>query len=145
MSRFDKPSSKTVTILFISMNSSMSTPRSLMSVLWDSITCFSKRKCQLQSSFICGERTVFPKGPLGRMFWLLLVILQLPESTNCMACSEDGRYLSLGHSGGLSVWCASSLICVAEWLQDRMEMTSVQMTSMAETAYLLGSIDDMGG
>ncbi|KAM7423813.1 hypothetical protein PAMA_000260 [Pampus argenteus] len=69
---------------------------------------------------------------------------QLPESTNCLACSEDGRYLSLGHSGGLSVWCASSLICVAQWLQDRLEMTSVQMTSMAEMAYLLGSIDDMG-
>ncbi|XP_053172577.1 WD repeat-containing protein 93 [Scomber japonicus] len=69
---------------------------------------------------------------------------QLPESTNCLACSEDGRYLSLGHSGGLSVWCASSLICVAEWLQDRLEMTSVQMICMAESAYLLGSVDDMG-
>ncbi|CAK6967260.1 WD repeat-containing protein 93 isoform X2 [Scomber scombrus] len=69
---------------------------------------------------------------------------QLPESTNCMACSEDGRYLSLGHSGGLSVWCASSLICVAEWLKDRLEMTSVQMICMAESTYLLGSIDDMG-
>eukprot|EP00064_Thunnus_orientalis_P017819 superscaffoldBa00003893_g17905 len=69
---------------------------------------------------------------------------QLPESTNCLACSEDGRYLSLGHVGGLSVWCVSSLMCVAEWLQDNLEMTSVQMTSMAETAYLLGSVDDMG-
>ncbi|XP_040894602.1 WD repeat-containing protein 93 [Toxotes jaculatrix] len=69
---------------------------------------------------------------------------QLPESTNCLACSEDGRYLSLGHSRGLSVWCASSLICVAEWLEDRLEITSIQMTRMAETAYLLGTIDDMG-
>ncbi|KAM9366683.1 WD repeat-containing protein 93 [Symphorus nematophorus] len=69
---------------------------------------------------------------------------QLPESTSCLACSEDGRYLSLGHSQGLSVWCASSLVCVAEWLQDRVEMTSIQMTRMAETAYLLGTVDDMG-
>ncbi|XP_044056621.1 WD repeat-containing protein 93 isoform X3 [Siniperca chuatsi] len=69
---------------------------------------------------------------------------QLPESTNCLACSEDGRYLSLGHSQGLSVWCASSLICVAEWLQDRLEITFTQMTRMAETTYLLGTVDDMG-
>ncbi|XP_030271490.1 WD repeat-containing protein 93 isoform X4 [Sparus aurata] len=69
---------------------------------------------------------------------------QLPESTNCLTCSEDGRYLSLGHCKGLSVWCASSLICAAEWLQDRVEITSIQMTRMAETAYLLGTVDDMG-
>ncbi|XP_049904832.1 WD repeat-containing protein 93 isoform X1 [Epinephelus moara] len=69
---------------------------------------------------------------------------QLPESTNCLTCSDDGRYLSLGHSRGLSVWCASSLICAAEWLQDTLEITSVQMTRMAETAYLLGTVDDMG-
>ncbi|XP_034382722.1 WD repeat-containing protein 93 isoform X2 [Cyclopterus lumpus] len=69
---------------------------------------------------------------------------QLPVSTNCLACSEDGRYLSLGHSQGLSVWCASSLVCAAEWKQDALEVTSIQMTRMAETAYLLGAVDDMG-
>uniref|UniRef100_UPI0037E93E31 WD repeat-containing protein 93 n=1 Tax=Semicossyphus pulcher TaxID=241346 RepID=UPI0037E93E31 len=69
---------------------------------------------------------------------------QLPESTNCLACSEDGRLLSLGHSRGLSVWCASSLICVAEWLQDTLEITSIQITRMSDTIYLLGTIDDMG-
>ncbi|XP_068430859.1 WD repeat-containing protein 93 [Clinocottus analis] len=69
---------------------------------------------------------------------------QLPESTNCLACSEDGMYLSLGHSQGLSVWCASSLCCAAEWQQDALEITSIQMTRMAETAYLLGTVDDMG-
>ncbi|XP_060924625.1 WD repeat-containing protein 93 [Limanda limanda] len=69
---------------------------------------------------------------------------QLPESTSCLTCSEDGRYLGLGHSQGLSVWCTTSLTCAADWLEDRLEMTSIQMTSMAETAYLLGTIDDMG-
>ncbi|CAB1432869.1 unnamed protein product [Pleuronectes platessa] len=69
---------------------------------------------------------------------------QLPESTSCLTCSEDGRYLGLGHSQGLSVWCTSSLTRAADWLQDRLEITSIQMTSMAETAYLLGTIDDMG-
>ncbi|KAM9860574.1 WD repeat-containing protein 93 [Aulostomus maculatus] len=69
---------------------------------------------------------------------------ELPESTNCLACSDDGQYLGLGHSRGLSVWCASPLVCVTEWLQDRLEITSLQMTNMTETAYLLGSIDDMG-
>nr|XP_019964358.1 PREDICTED: WD repeat-containing protein 93 [Paralichthys olivaceus] len=69
---------------------------------------------------------------------------QLPESTNCLTCSEDGRYLGLGHSQGLSVWCTSSLTCAADWLEDRLEITSLQMTSMAESSYLLGTIDDMG-
>ncbi|XP_047437063.1 WD repeat-containing protein 93 isoform X2 [Mugil cephalus] len=71
-------------------------------------------------------------------------VAQLPENTNCLSCSEDGRYLSLGHSLGLSVWCASTFIRVAEWLQDTMEITSIQMTGMSETTYLLGTVDDMG-
>ncbi|XP_035483768.1 WD repeat-containing protein 93 isoform X1 [Scophthalmus maximus] len=69
---------------------------------------------------------------------------KLPQNTNCLACSEDGRYLSLGHSQGLSVWCVSPLISAADWLEDRLEITSIQMTRMAEAAYLLGTIDDMG-
>lgn len=71
-------------------------------------------------------------------------MMQLPGNTNCLACSDDGRYLCLGHSGGLSVWCASSLNRVAGWLQDRLEMTSIQMTSMSKTMYLLCTVDDMG-
>lgn len=62
-----------------------------------------------------------------------------------MGCSEDGRYLSLGHSSGLSVWCVSSLSCIADWLQVSLEITSIQMTTMAERAYLLGTVDAMGG
>ncbi|XP_077419477.1 WD repeat-containing protein 93 [Vanacampus margaritifer] len=69
---------------------------------------------------------------------------QLPENTNCLACSDDGTYLSLGHSGGFSVWSASSLSREAEWLQDKLEITSIQMTRTSQTAYLLGTIDDMG-
>ncbi|KAK2853602.1 hypothetical protein Q5P01_006263 [Channa striata] len=68
----------------------------------------------------------------------------LPESTNCLACSEDGRYLGLGHSQGLSVWRVSSLMHMADWLQERIEITSIQMTTMAEMTYLLGTVDDMG-
>ncbi|CAG5853037.1 unnamed protein product [Menidia menidia] len=67
-----------------------------------------------------------------------------PENTNYLECSEDGRYLCVGHSRGLSVWCASSLICVAEWLQDSLEITFVQMTKLTEMTYLLGTVDDMG-
>ncbi|KAM9765937.1 WD repeat-containing protein 93 [Menidia menidia] len=69
---------------------------------------------------------------------------ELPENTNYLECSEDGRYLCVGHSRGLSVWCASSLICVAEWLQDSLEITFVQMTKLTEMTYLLGTVDDMG-
>ncbi|XP_035992155.1 WD repeat-containing protein 93 [Fundulus heteroclitus] len=71
-------------------------------------------------------------------------VTQLPENTNCLACTEDGRFLGLGHSQGLSVWCASSFTRVAEWLQPRLEVTFIQMTRMAEMTYLLGTVDDMG-
>ncbi|KAG7482944.1 WD repeat-containing protein 93 [Solea senegalensis] len=69
---------------------------------------------------------------------------QLPEGALCFACSDDGRYLSIGHSQGVWVWCASSLNFDAEWLNDTLEVTSIQMIHMAEAAYLLGTIDDMG-
>ncbi|XP_029354437.1 WD repeat-containing protein 93 [Echeneis naucrates] len=72
------------------------------------------------------------------------VHMKLPESTNCLACSEDGMYLSLGHAHGLSVWCVSSLTCVAERLEDRLEITSIQMSRITEKTYLLATIDDMG-
>ncbi|XP_061591169.1 WD repeat-containing protein 93 [Cololabis saira] len=68
----------------------------------------------------------------------------LPENTNCLACSEDGMYLCLGHSRGLSVWCASSLTRAAEWLQDGLEVNFIQTTRMLELTYLLGTVDDMG-
>ncbi|XP_038123667.1 WD repeat-containing protein 93 [Cyprinodon tularosa] len=71
-------------------------------------------------------------------------VAQLPESTNCLTCSEDGRFLGLGHSQGLSVWSASNFTCVAEWLQPQLEITFVQMTRVAENTYLLGTVDDMG-
>ncbi|KAM9826232.1 WD repeat-containing protein 93 isoform 2-T3 [Syngnathus typhle] len=69
---------------------------------------------------------------------------QLPENTNCLACSDDSAYLSLGHSGGFSLWSASTLSREAEWLQERVEMTSIHMTCASEKAYLLATIDDMG-
>ncbi|MEQ2275964.1 hypothetical protein XENORESO_011644, partial [Xenotaenia resolanae] len=72
------------------------------------------------------------------------VVKQLPKSTNCLTCTEDGRFLGLGHTLGLSVWCASSFTHVAKWLQPQLEITFIQMTRMAEMTYLLGTIDDMG-
>ncbi|XP_061820419.1 WD repeat-containing protein 93 isoform X1 [Nerophis lumbriciformis] len=69
---------------------------------------------------------------------------QLPQNTNCLACSDDGRYLCLGHAGGLSVWCATTLNQDAQWLQERLEITCIHMTTTGDTFYLLASIDDMG-
>lgn len=53
-------------------------------------------------------------------------------------------YLCLGHSRGLSVWCASSLTRTAEWLQNGLEVNFIQMTRMTAMTYLLGTVDDMG-
>lgn len=70
--------------------------------------------------------------------------LKLPGSTTCLACSSDGKFLSVGHSQGFSVWCVSSLDCVSEWLQDTVEITAIQFVTLTETAHLLCTIDDMG-
>ncbi|XP_055010818.1 WD repeat-containing protein 93 [Boleophthalmus pectinirostris] len=73
-----------------------------------------------------------------------VIIDQLPENATCLALSEDGQYLSVGHPRGLSLWCASSFRCVAEWSQDMIEITAIQITKVAENTYLLGTVDDMG-
>ncbi|XP_043958265.1 WD repeat-containing protein 93 isoform X2 [Gambusia affinis] len=71
-------------------------------------------------------------------------VAQLPENTNCLTCTADGRFLGLAHTQGLSVWCASSFTPAAEWLQPQLELIFIQMTRMAEMTYLLGTVDDMG-
>ncbi|XP_068597439.1 WD repeat-containing protein 93 [Brachionichthys hirsutus] len=102
--------------------------------------CMGKATPDAKLEEVCHTETSRQKTPTLEASGMT----QLPESTNCLASSEDGRYLSLGHSQGFSVWCASALICVTEWLQDAVEMASIQMTEMSETAYLLGTVDDMG-
>ncbi|XP_046898281.1 WD repeat-containing protein 93 [Hypomesus transpacificus] len=70
--------------------------------------------------------------------------LKLPVRTNCLTCSEDGRYIFMGHSQGLSVSSSPSLICVSAWLEDRVEITSLHIACLGEMTYLLGALDDMG-
>ncbi|XP_055756070.1 WD repeat-containing protein 93 isoform X4 [Salvelinus fontinalis] len=77
--------------------------------------------------------------------------VKLPVRTNCMACSEDGRYIFLGHPHGLSVMAqpqaissSSSPYCVPVWQEDQVEITSLHITCLGEMAYLLASLDDMG-
>ncbi|XP_027871110.1 WD repeat-containing protein 93 [Xiphophorus couchianus] len=77
-------------------------------------------------------------------FLELTGVAQLPENTNCLTCTADGRFLGLAHNQGLSVWCASSFTRVAEWLQSQLELIFIQMTRIAEMTYLLGTVDDMG-
>ncbi|XP_057705570.1 WD repeat-containing protein 93 [Corythoichthys intestinalis] len=99
------------------------------------------RKGSAESEMSASSAKKFIKKPATLH---LISVTQVPENTNCLACSDDGAYLSLGHSRGLSVWSASSLDCEAEWLQDRIEITSIHMTRISETGYLLGTIDEMG-
>ncbi|KAG7256746.1 hypothetical protein CRUP_013398 [Coryphaenoides rupestris] len=54
----------------------------------------------------------------------------LPESTHCLACSGDGRFLAVGHAQGLTVSHASSLACVCSWPPEggtEEEITAIQM------------------
>ena len=69
---------------------------------------------------------------------------QLPECTNCLACSGDGRFLAAGHSQGVSVSCAVSLASVSSWLEDGLDVTAIQMTGVGQGAYLISTVDDMG-
>ncbi|KAK0149163.1 WD repeat-containing protein 93 [Merluccius polli] len=83
--------------------------------------------------------------PLRRQTPLMLSAeTQLPESTNCLACSGDGRFLAAGHAQGLSVSCASSLAWVSSRLEEGLEITAIQMTAVGQEAYLISTVDDMG-
>ncbi|CAL8246764.1 unnamed protein product [Lota lota] len=77
-------------------------------------------------------------------YLILSADTQLPECTNCLACSGDGRFLAVGHAQGLSVSCASSLACISSWLEDGLDITAIQMTGIGQEAYLISTVDDMG-
>nr|XP_009301730.1 WD repeat-containing protein 93 isoform X1 [Danio rerio]XP_021333634.1 WD repeat-containing protein 93 isoform X1 [Danio rerio] len=70
--------------------------------------------------------------------------IKLPSRTNCMIGSDDGLYLFLGHTHGLSVISTSSLTCVKTWQDERVEITSISCASLGNVTHLLGTVDDMG-
>ncbi|XP_077570206.1 WD repeat-containing protein 93 isoform X2 [Stigmatopora nigra] len=99
-----------------------------------------KGSTESEMTSVGSVRTFIKKPPTLH----LTSITEVPENTNCLACSDDGLYLSLGHSKGLSVWSANTLSCEAEWLQERIEITSIHMACIGGTVYLLATLDDMG-
>ncbi|MFT7806728.1 WD repeat-containing protein 93 isoform X1 [Arapaima gigas] len=69
---------------------------------------------------------------------------QLPSRTNCLTCTDDGKYIFLGHLNGLSVICTSSHVPVATWEEESVELTSIHSASLGVIAYLIATVDDMG-
>ncbi|XP_061102373.1 WD repeat-containing protein 93 [Conger conger] len=70
--------------------------------------------------------------------------VKLQEKANCLSRSADGKYVFLGHSRGLSVISISSLICVATWEDQSLEITSLSSSCLGEATHLLSTVDDMG-
>ncbi|XP_052003428.1 WD repeat-containing protein 93 [Xyrauchen texanus] len=70
--------------------------------------------------------------------------IKFPARTNCIACSDDGVYLFLGHTHGLSVITTSTLTCLRTWKDERVELTSISCTSLGNCTHLLCTVDDMG-
>lgn len=63
---------------------------------------------------------------------------------NSVVCSDDGVYLFLGHTRGLSVISTSTLTCVRAWQGERVELTSISCASLENCTHLLCTVDDMG-
>lgn len=61
-----------------------------------------------------------------------------------MMGSDDGLYLFLGHTHGLSVISTSTLTCVKTWQDEQVEITSISCASFGSVTHLLGTVDDMG-
>ncbi|KAI2662418.1 WD repeat-containing protein 93 [Labeo rohita] len=68
----------------------------------------------------------------------------LPGRTNSIVCSDDGLYLFLGQTHGLSVIRTSTLTCVRTWQDERVELTSISCASLGNATHLLCTVDDMG-
>ncbi|XP_073692591.1 WD repeat-containing protein 93 [Garra rufa] len=70
--------------------------------------------------------------------------MKLPGRTNSIVCSDDGLYLFLGHTHGLSVISTSTLTSVRTWQDERVELTSISCASLGNATHLLCTVDDMG-
>ncbi|KTG42613.1 hypothetical protein cypCar_00026400 [Cyprinus carpio] len=70
--------------------------------------------------------------------------MKLPGRTNSIVSSDDGLYLFLGHTHGLSVISSSTLTCVRTWQDERVEITSISCASLGNATHLLFTVDDMG-
>ena len=71
-------------------------------------------------------------------------VSKVPGSTNCLAYSEDGTYIFLGHAHGLSVIDTTSYTCEGLWKESDVEITSIQSTCLGGSVHLLSTVDDMG-
>nr|XP_023697769.1 WD repeat-containing protein 93 isoform X2 [Paramormyrops kingsleyae] len=70
--------------------------------------------------------------------------VKLPVKANCLACTDDGKYVFVGFSCGISVISAVGHVRTATWEQDRVEIISIHCTCLGEMAYLIATVDDMG-
>ncbi|XP_026070848.1 WD repeat-containing protein 93 isoform X2 [Carassius auratus] len=70
--------------------------------------------------------------------------MKLPGRTNSIVSSDDGLYLFLGHTHGVSVISTSTLTCVRTWQDERVEITSISCASLGNATHLLFTVDDMG-
>ncbi|KAI7814778.1 WD repeat-containing protein 93 [Triplophysa rosa] len=70
--------------------------------------------------------------------------MKLPGRTNSVVCSDDGVYLFLGHTHGLSVISTSTLTSVRTWQGEKVELTSISCASLENCTHLLCTVDDMG-
>uniref|UniRef100_A0AAY4D6N2 Uncharacterized protein n=1 Tax=Denticeps clupeoides TaxID=299321 RepID=A0AAY4D6N2_9TELE len=70
--------------------------------------------------------------------------IKISERVNCLACSDDGRYIFLGHTHGLSVISTSCFTPACTWEEGGAEITSIHSTRLRDTTHLLSTVDNMG-
>ncbi|KAJ8417531.1 hypothetical protein AAFF_G00223740 [Aldrovandia affinis] len=103
----------------------------LLDKAWDVISAREASRIALQS-----KKKTPVLDPAGE--------IKLQKRTNCLSCSEDGKYVFVGHSHGLAVFSTSSLICVTTWEEESVEITFLHSACIGEMTYLLATVDDMG-
>ena len=97
----------------------------------------------LCTAYICEVSEVGYLSFMGEYF-VHMYTLQGLGNACALAGTLDGHYIVVGRTDGLVVIAADNQRIVASWVDNRVEITNIHLSSLDENSYLICTIDDLG-